>query len=93
MLFAEADVDQIKVIHACLDLFAKASGERVNKEKSHLFCSQNVHPNVAAALSRESGFSLVSDLGKYLGVPLHHSRVNRASYQFLEDKLRKCLKK
>lgn len=52
-----------------------------------MYCSRNMHPNVAAELSRESGFALVQDLGKYLGIPLHHSRVNRSFYQLLEDKM------
>lgn len=48
---------------------------------------------VAAELSRESDFKLVPDLGNYLGIPLHHGRVNRSSYHFLEDKLKICLNK
>lgn len=36
---------------------------------------------------------LAADLGKYLGVPLHHHRVNRRSYKFLEEKLCNCLSK
>lgn len=91
ILFAEANLEQIRVMQACLNLFCSVLGEKVNKEKTHIYCSRNVHPNVAYKLSRESGFSLVSNLGKYLGIPLHHSRVNRASYQFLEDKLRNSL--
>lgn len=58
-----------------------------------MYCSRNVHPNVAVELSRESGFSLMPDRGKYLGIPLHHCMVNKNSYQFLVDKLRNCLNK
>lgn len=65
----------------------------MNKEKSHIYVSRNVHPNMANELSRVSGFALASDLGKCLGIPLHQSRVNRESCQFLEDKIQNCLSK
>lgn len=84
ILFAEADITQIKVIQACLDFFCKASRERVNIGKTHLFFSRNVYPNVATEISQESGFALVVDLGKYLDIPLHHSRVNSRTFQYLE---------
>lgn len=32
------------------------------------------------------GFSRAADLGKYLGMPLHHKRVTKSTYQFLLDK-------
>lgn len=78
ILFAEADLEQVRVIQTCLNLFCSSPGEKVNKDKTHLYCSHNVHPNVVTELSRESGFSMVPDLGKYLGIPLHHRAVNRA---------------
>lgn len=65
----------------------------MNKETTNLFCSRNVHPKVDATLSQNSGFSVVPDLGKYLGIPLHHKRVYRWTFQFIKDKLRTCLNK
>lgn len=65
----------------------------MNKEKINLFCSRNVHPNVASALSLDSSFALVPDLGKYLGILLHHKRVDRHTFRFIEEKLGKCLSK
>lgn len=65
----------------------------MNVGKTHMFCSKNVHHNVAVEISRVSGFNLVADLGKYLGIPLHHNRVNSRTFQFLEEKLRNCLSK
>lgn len=86
-------MEQVRVIHTCLDLFYKSSGEKINKEKIHMLCSRNIHTNVASKLSWESGYTLVPDLGKYLGISLHHSRVNRSSYQFLVDKMQRSLSK
>ena len=33
------------------------------------------------------GFTVTTDIGKYLGVPLIHGRVTRSSYSYLVDKL------
>lgn len=93
ILFAEDNLEQVRVIHACLDAFSKASGEKVNKDNTHMFVSRNVHANVALELSSEAGYNLVQDLGKYLGIPLHHGRVNRSSFQFVEEKHSECLSK
>lgn len=51
ILFTEASLEQIKVVQSWLDVFCKASGERVNKEKTNMFYSRNIHPNAAAVLS------------------------------------------
>ena len=45
-------------------------------------------------ISKISGFfdfSVTSDLGKYLGVPLHHSRVSSNMFQNIVDKVEKQL--
>lgn len=93
ILFAEASLEQVRIIQSCLEAFCKASGEKVNNDKTNMYVSRKVHSNVVMELSREAGFTLVLDLGKYLGSHLHHRRVNRRSFQFLEEKLSKCLSK
>lgn len=58
----------MRVIHACLEAFSKASGEKVNKDKTLMFVSRKIHVIVASEISKEAGFNLVPDLGKYLGI-------------------------
>ena len=33
------------------------------------------------------GFCLIGDLGKYLGVPLHHKRISSKSFSHVTNKL------
>ncbi|KAA3484938.1 Retrovirus-related Pol polyprotein LINE-1 [Gossypium australe] len=42
-------------------------------------------------LCAKFGFSKVSDLGRYLGMPLLFGRVGVGSFQFIMDKVRNCL--
>lgn len=46
-LFAEASINQAMIINQCLSDFCDASGQKVNIEKSKLYCSRNVNINKA----------------------------------------------
>lgn len=87
LLFAEAGVEQILLMKKILDLFCRASGQKVSEEKSRIFFSSNVNSNLKLQICDCSGFQVTNDLGKYLGVPIIHNRVNRRSFQFILDKV------
>src|ERR1044072_6652990 len=42
ILFAEASMDQVEVIHTCLNMFASCSRQRINIEKTRVYFSKNV---------------------------------------------------
>ncbi|XP_057441172.1 uncharacterized protein LOC130733113 [Lotus japonicus] len=84
--FGEAYVDQMECIMGCLNGFCSASGMKVSIPKTRLMVSKNVGSVVSRQLSDLSGIGLTSDLGKYLGVPLSHKRVNASSYQYILDR-------
>ncbi|XP_024190144.1 uncharacterized protein LOC112194121 [Rosa chinensis] len=87
ILFAEASTNQARVLKKCMDLFCSISGQSVNFEKSKIYCSPNVRTNLARAISGICGSPLTKDLGKYLGVPLLHSRVTKLTYSEMIDKV------
>lgn len=91
LLFAEASVDQMNKIHQCLDEFCAASGQRVSVAKTKIFFSKNVSSALAENISRNSGFMVTKDLGKYLGVPLLHQRITKQTYSYLLEKLQQKL--
>lgn len=47
--------------------------------------------NVANDLSKASGFTLTRNLGKYLGVPIHHSKFENDTYRYILDKMKNQL--
>lgn len=77
---------------SCLDLFSRASGQRVNMSKSCLFVSPNVDPSLVVVFSSQSGIPLTMDLGRYLGVSSIHGRVTASTYNNILVKMRDCLK-
>ncbi|CAL9006204.1 unnamed protein product, partial [Prunus brigantina] len=60
----------------------------VNFEKSAIYCSPNTCKELAKEISYICGSPLTNDLGKYLGMPLLHSRVTKATYESLVDKVK-----
>ncbi|KAK4259282.1 hypothetical protein QN277_005629 [Acacia crassicarpa] len=55
---------------------------------TRVFFSKNVNHIRRTELCNVLGFQVTPDLGKYLGVPLHHKRVTKRSYQGIVDKVR-----
>ena len=75
LLFAEASTAKANVINAVSDEFCRSSGEKMNRVKTNLFFSSNVPANVARSIGKIFGFTITNNLGRYLGMPLLHTRV------------------
>lgn len=80
ILFAEASVSQIRVIRGVLERFCIASGQKVSLDKSKIFFSKNVSRELGGQISEESGIKSTMDLGKYLGMPILHKRINKETF-------------
>ncbi|KAK4283181.1 hypothetical protein QN277_000163 [Acacia crassicarpa] len=88
ILFAEASIEQVQVINKCLKTFCDSSGLKVNQQKTRVCFSNNVSHTRRSEMCEYLGFSITSDLGKYLGVPLHHKRVTKESFHYVVDKVK-----
>nr|KYP34983.1 Putative ribonuclease H protein At1g65750 family [Cajanus cajan] len=91
LLFAEASVDQVEIIQTCLDLFCSSSGQKVSQDKTRIHFSKNVSWRVREEISNKFGFLRTDNLGKYLGVPIHHRRVNRVLFKGVVEKVNQRL--
>ncbi|XP_039036083.1 uncharacterized protein LOC120172771 [Hibiscus syriacus] len=59
--------------------------------KMQMFFSKNCNNTLRGMIARSLGFEEVKNLGKYLGVPLLHGRVTKATYKYLPEKVEKRL--
>lgn len=91
VLFGEASMEHTRVIQDVLDVFCQFLGHKVNASKSNLCFSSNMKDWLQSSIGNTLGFQLTDDLGKYLGVPLFHSRVTKSTFQFVVDKVQKKL--
>lgn len=87
ILFAEASEDQVLLIKNTFDLFCRCSGQKISDSRSGIFFSKNVSGHTRNQIIQASGFQVTNDLGKYLGVPILHEKVNIRSFQFILDKV------
>ncbi|CAL2225697.1 unnamed protein product [Prunus armeniaca] len=97
-------VDLVRLIKSCVTIvryqlcvngelttpFVHLNGIRqvVNFEKSAIYCSPNTCKELAKEISYICGSPLTNNLGKYLGMLLLHSRVTKATYESLVDKVK-----
>ncbi|PRQ26177.1 putative RNA-directed DNA polymerase [Rosa chinensis] len=87
ILFSEANTHQASILKQCLEVFCVLSGQTVNFDKSLIFCSPNVGNDLAGDISRLCGSVLTKNMGKYLGMPLIHSRITKHTYASIVDKV------
>nr|KYP63886.1 hypothetical protein KK1_018473 [Cajanus cajan] len=87
ILFVEASLEKVDIIKTCMDLFCKSSGMKVSEEKTNVFFSKNVGWVVNSEISSKLGYQRTDNLGKYLGVNLHHSRVNKRTLSSVMEKI------
>ena len=84
-------MDQVRVIKRVLNNFCASSGQIVSDAKTLVCFSKNVAKNKGKLLGEALGFTVSSNLGKYLGVPLLHTRVNGSTYSDIVEKVNKRL--
>ena len=87
LLLAEASCDQARIVNSVLEDFCISYGAKINKTKTQLFFSKNIHNDEASRFNNFLGFSVTNDLG----MPLLHSRVTRNTYHDIVDKVEKRL--
>lgn len=90
-LLVEASIEQACVISSVFYSFYCSSGSKVKNSKTLIYFFKNVGDSEANAISGLLGYSITKDLGKYLGVPLQHSKVSSCMHQEIIDKVEKRL--
>ncbi|XP_028099143.1 uncharacterized protein LOC114298722 [Camellia sinensis] len=91
MLFAKADISNCDTIMTVMNEFFEIFGLKINAHKSKLFVSPNIDRRNTRELSTNCGIPLTFELGKYLGVPLIHGRVNKGHFNTILEKMQRKL--
>ena len=86
LLFSETDDVNCDTIMDTMDMFCEMSGQSINYQKSLLFVSPNVPRGRKNALHFRCGIPLTDNLGKYLGVPLIHSKMDKRTFKDVLEK-------
>ena len=84
-------MDQVKTVKEGLNDFCDCSGQIVSNAETLVYFSKNASNKEAKQFGEALVYMVASDLGKYLGVLLLYTRVNRSTYSELIEKVNKRL--
>ncbi|WJX23885.1 hypothetical protein P8452_13067 [Trifolium repens] len=88
---AEASIEQAHCVMHCLDLFCKASGQKINNQKTEVFFSKNVDHQLREDILNHTGFTQVNTVGTYLGASIAPGRTTRGKFNHIIGKIQNRL--
>lgn len=77
ILFSKATPSQAKIIMKVLEKFQNMSGQSISFSKSKISVSPKISRVVVRQIQGVCNINITDNMGKYLGVPLIHSRIDR----------------
>ncbi|XP_024195576.1 uncharacterized protein LOC112198676 [Rosa chinensis] len=90
-LFGTATEDECYRFKGILDTYEKASGQKVNYQKSSVVFSKNVDMAEQNRLASILAVERADEHDKYLGLPLRVGRSKTAIFEYIKEKLTKKL--
>jgi hypothetical protein len=91
LLLVEANEDVAAAITSILQRYEECSGQVINKEKSSVMFSYNTPKRIKERFMQILGLGLEAHGGKYLGLPLYVGRSKARCFEYLKEKIRKCI--
>lgn len=85
IIFCRANLEEVRNIKRCLQLYCKWSGQDFNKEKSGCFFSFNVELKIKAAIKICLGMKEVDKRAKHMGLPLTVGRSKTVAFEELKQ--------
>ncbi|XP_057444459.1 uncharacterized protein LOC130736674 [Lotus japonicus] len=92
ILFAKASVQEAECVLHILATYERASGQKINLDKSMLSVSRNVPENSFHELKQLLGVKAVESYDKYLGLPTIIGKSKSQIFRFVKERVWKKLK-
>lgn len=92
IIFGKAIMSEIATIKDVVSKFCRASGQRVNFDKSEISFSKGLAANLREHLGAMCGVSVVTKHTTYLGLPANIGRSKKDIFNFIIDRVEKKLK-
>lgn len=87
MFFCKANGKNAESLKALLTTYEAVSGQLINKQKSSIFFSKRIKPEVRAHMKTILGIEKEGGVGKYLGLPEHFGRSNKDLFASVVDRI------
>jgi len=85
LLFCHARMEDVSMIQEILGKYERASGQKINSNKTTIFFSGNVSNEAKLQVQNLLGVLEIKEYEKYLGLPVVVGRNKRASLNFIKD--------
>jgi hypothetical protein len=87
IIFCRATSNECRALHNLLALYANASGQVVNNDKTALFFSCNTSQITRDSICSMFGSNPTTRFEKYLGLPLVVGRAKRRAFNEIKDRV------
>ena len=87
MLFCRASQQECTTILEILQLYEVASGQQINKDKTHLFFSSNIDQTMRDQIKTAVGVLATTHIESYLGVPSFVGRAKKQSFNYIREQI------
>ena len=87
LFFCKAELSQCKEIMDILEIYGKASGQRLNASKSSMFFGNRVELALKKDIKEVLGFSSEGGMGMYLGLPEQICGSKMKVFSFVQDRI------
>ena len=87
LLFCRASLADLQFIQSILSLYEKASGQKLNREKTTIFFSKAVHGDTKTQLSNFLQVPEVKEYEKYLGLPAVVGKNKTESLNYIKERV------
>ena len=87
LIFCQANKDEVQVVSNTLQLYAKASGQCINLEKSSAYFNSNVYVEQKAWIIQKLKVKEVEKFDAYLGLPTLIRRRKYKTFSFLKERV------
>ncbi|XP_057744794.1 uncharacterized protein LOC130962625 [Arachis stenosperma] len=92
LLFTEASQEQMQRVKEVLEKFCKASGLKINEEKSSIVFSKSTYINLRRRIMDIAKFREQKELGKYLGALITNNRGGKKKFKDVMGRVQSKLK-
>lgn len=87
LFFLKGSVENAQALKSTVDKYCKASGQMVNLSKSSLLCGGDEENTFTTEVATLFGMNLVTDSGKFLGLPSLWGRSKCEALRFLKERI------
>ena len=87
LLFCRARVGDVEKIQEILGKYERASGQKINSEKTSLFFSNNTSNVSKEEIKNLLGVAEIKEYERHLGLPTVVGRKKKASLNFIKDRV------